>query len=90
MRDFATSDLVIDHLNLGTFATIYQVIIAVERYHLACRVAVKCRNSRIVAKNSNSEHALKYDNKFRAGNRAECEYTFLVLALFLALYSFTV
>ena len=81
MGDFAAPDLVIDHLDLGAFATIYQVIIAVESNHLACRVAVKCRNSGIVAKNSDSEHALKYDNKFRARNRTKSEYAFHSLAM---------
>ena len=43
MRYPAAADLVIDHLDLGSLAAIYQEIKAIQGYDLAGRVAIKCR-----------------------------------------------
>jgi hypothetical protein len=56
MRDLTPADLVIDELNLSTLAAIHEVVIAVDRYHLAGRVTVECRNCRIITEDCNSEH----------------------------------
>ncbi len=56
VRYFAASDLVIDQLNLGAFATINELIITLNRNHLTGRVAVKCGYCRVIAEYSDSEH----------------------------------
>lgn len=62
MGYFTAPDLVIDHLYLGSFPAIDQVVVPIECYHLAGGMAVKGRYSRIIAKNGNSEHpGLQFD-----------------------------
>ena len=63
MGDLAAPDLVIDQLDLGALATIDQVIIAIQCHHLAGRVTVECRYSRIIAKDRDSEHAVCVSDK---------------------------
>lgn len=61
MGDLAAADLVIDHLYLCAFAAINKVVSAIMRYYLAGRMPVKCRNSRVIAKDGNSEHEMVSD-----------------------------
>jgi hypothetical protein len=56
VRDPASPDPVLYHLDLRSFPTIDQKIISVHRYHLAGRVTVKRRNGRVISKDSDSEH----------------------------------
>ena len=43
MRDLASPDLVVDHLDLCAFTTIYQVIVTIVGNHLAGRMAIEGR-----------------------------------------------
>jgi hypothetical protein len=56
VRDFTASDLKIDHLYLGAFTTIHQVITPIVCQHLAGGVPVKSRYCRIISQDSDSEH----------------------------------
>ena len=49
-------DLVPDHLDLCTLATIDQKQIAVDHYYLAGRMPIKRRNCRIISEDRYSEH----------------------------------
>ena len=59
MRYTAAADLVIDHLYLRALAAIHQEIVSIQRNHLAGRVTVKSRNSRIISEDRNCEHVAK-------------------------------
>ena len=47
--DLATPDLVFDHLYLGAFATINQVIISIQCYYLAGGMTIECRDCWVIA-----------------------------------------
>ena len=61
MGYLAPADLIIDHLYLCAFAAIDQVVIAIIGHHLAGGMPVKCRYSRVIAENSDSEHEIVSD-----------------------------
>jgi hypothetical protein len=61
MRYAAAADLVIDHLYLGAFTTIYQEIETIQGYHLTGGVTIKCRYGGVISKDGNCEHKLKYE-----------------------------
>jgi hypothetical protein len=56
---FGPADLVIDHLDLGAFATIHKKVLAIQCYHLAGRMSVKCRYSGVISKDRDCEHEIK-------------------------------
>lgn len=59
MGDAAAADFVVDHLYLGTFPAINEEMIPVQGNHLAGRMTVEGRNSRIISKDRNCEHLQK-------------------------------
>lgn len=52
----AAPDLIIDHLYLRAFAAIYEEVFSTHGDYLAGGMSVKCRNSRIISKDSYREH----------------------------------
>lgn len=64
MRDLSPPDLVLDHLDLGAFAAIDQVIIPVVRNHLAGRMTVESRYGGVVSQYGYRKHVGKNTEKF--------------------------
>ena len=62
MRDPAPPYLVIDHLNLGAFATVYQKTKSIQGHYLAGRVTVKSRHGGVISKDGYCEHVIKCDD----------------------------
>ena len=58
MGDLAAPDLIIDHLDLGAFPAIHEVIGTVNRHYLAGWVPVKGGNSGIIAKYGDCKHGM--------------------------------
>ena len=61
MGNAAATDLIIDHLYLGTFTTIYQEIETIQGYDLAGGMSIECRYGGVISKDGNCEHKLKYE-----------------------------
>jgi hypothetical protein len=61
VRDLASPDPVVHHLNLCPLSAVNQKKLSIHRYYLAGRVTVKCRDGRVTSKDSYGEHERIYD-----------------------------
>jgi hypothetical protein len=73
VRDPAPPDLVFDHLDLGAFTAINQVIIPVMRNHLAGWMTVKSRYGGVVSQYGYRKHVGKNTEKFGGGEEMNDE-----------------
>ena len=61
VRDLASPDPVFYHLNLCSLSSINQKKLSIHCYYLTGRVTVKCRDGRVISKDSYGEHERIYD-----------------------------